>query len=115
MVRYKLVRIVNRRYLSANQYAQESDGVNCLEYVVGKETSAKRGVACYKAESNATVLHHILETRDYFNKGKPIALLKLESIGRCIPYPDARFKSGGVYRGGVHYPKVKVLEVVQLF
>ncbi len=114
MKRYKLARIVDGRFLSANQGETWPVGERCLEYRVGEIVSASnKGIACYKRKEDALKEHHIKETRDSFNSGNPIALLTLKPIGRVV-YKAENYGKGMVYEGGVNYRSVEVLKAVQL-
>ena len=114
MTRYKLVRIVDGRYLSANTMEREPDGDSCLEYKVGEKTSVKdMGVACYKKKENALVPKHIKETQHYWNGGDPIALLKLKPIGRRV-FTTCSYRKGMCYEGGINSRGVEVLEVLPI-
>ena len=100
MIRYKLVRIINGHYLSANQKATAPIPDQCLEYVVGRVTrTGGMGVACYKELSDAITPDHIGETMRFFNNGKPIALLKLEPIGGSLVLDPETYKAKGCYAG----------------
>lgn len=108
MKRYKLVRIVDGRFLSANTVC------NPLTYTVGEITETRGiGIACYKKLKCVRVYKHISETMNAFNRGNPVAILEVESIGRHIPKADTRYRPGYCYEGGVNYPAVKVIRVVQ--
>lgn len=112
MIRYKLARIVGERYLSANQNELEPNGIICLEYRVGEITCAKGvGVACYKRKENALTPGNIKETKGYYNKGRPIALLKLKPTGKATHYRPTNYGEDGPYAGGINYRSVEVLEV----
>ena len=114
MTRYKLARIVNGKYLSANQGATDPDGTFCLEYRVGEITSTGGvGVACYKKKENALTDDHIRETRNGFNDGKPITLLTLRPIGRPV-FSAINYGIGMSYEGGINYRSVEVLKAVQV-
>uniref|UniRef100_A0A6M3LFF7 Uncharacterized protein n=1 Tax=viral metagenome TaxID=1070528 RepID=A0A6M3LFF7_9ZZZZ len=113
-IRYKLARIVNGKYLSANQREREPYPPYCLEYEVGEVVEApNKGIACYKRRKNALTPLHIAETSDYFNNGEPIALLKLEAIGRSV-WTSFSYRKGETYEGGINYGKVKVLEATTI-
>ena len=115
MIRYKLVRIINGHYLSANQKAIVPIPDQCLEYVVGWVTrTGSMGVAGYKELSDALTPGHIGETMR-FNRGKPIALLKLEPIGDPLVNDPDIYNVKGCYAGGINYQGVKVLEAIPLF
>lgn len=114
MIRYKLVRIVGGRYLSANQAEDEPRGISCLEYRVGEITKVLGlGVACYKRKKDALKPGHIRETQKAFNGGRPIALLRLRPIGSRV-FTDCRYKRGKVYEGGINYRSVEVLKATQI-
>lgn len=115
MVRYKLVRIVGGRYLSANQEDLEPQTPFCFEYKVGEVTKIEGyfGVACYKRKKDAVTPAHIKETRYYFNKGDPIALLSIKPLGRRV-YTDGQYRKGGCYEGGINYRSVEVLKATEL-
>ncbi|KKK57599.1 hypothetical protein LCGC14_3052870, partial [marine sediment metagenome] len=80
--RFKLVRICDGKYLSANQREITPTPPNCLEYKVGEVTRVGgMGIACYKTLAYADKTNHIKETRHHFNGGDPIAIIELEPIG----------------------------------
>lgn len=109
MKRYKLVRIVDGEFHSANTPWEP------LTYTIGEVTSAPNlGIACYKTLEYADRPNHIRETQLSFNDGNPIAILEVKSIGRHIPKPDPyRYCRGGCYEGGVNYSSVRVIKVVK--
>ena len=110
MKRYKLVRIINDKFYSANTTYRP------LKYVIGKITSAKPpGLACYKLLKNAKVQENIKETMQRFNGGEPVAILEVRPIGSALPLVDIRYKVGGVYEGGINYLSVCVIRVVKTF
>ena len=114
MTRYKLVRIVDGRYLSANQRDEKPVRNYCLEYKVGKSTAVGgMGVACYKKRENALTPEHVAETRGHFNCGKPIALLELKPSGRTVFKADS-YAKGHCYEGGINYRSVEVLEATMV-
>lgn len=107
--RYKLVRIVDGRFFSANTLPPRME----LEYIVGRTTRATGlGVACYKRLEDAKAPRHLRETMGCFNKGKPIAILEVEPVGEADSGADVRYFKGGYYEGGINYPAVKVIKVV---
>lgn len=109
MKRYKLTRVVDGRFFSANTPSPTEQ----LEYVVGEITKAGGlGIACYKDLGKVITYNHISETMDSFNAGNPVAILEVESIGRHISKADIRYLKGSCYEGGVNYPAVKVIRVV---
>ncbi len=110
MKRYKLVRIVEGEFHSANTEM----GYGGLKYKVGHTTKAKgRGIACYKTLSYVDRPNHIRETMDSFNGGNPIAILEVKSIGNHTLRADTRYQRGMCYEGGVNYPAVHVVRVVK--
>lgn len=114
MIRYKLVRIVDGHFLSANSVKRDIYHLFCYEYKVGKITEIPYiGVACYKRLCDANKAHHINEAMYSFNSGNPVAILRVQSFGRPV-FRDDRYEAGGVYEGGVNYRKVKVLGVVKI-
>ena len=115
MRRYKLARIVNGQYLSANQCLFKADGKHCLEYIVGQTTSIDNeiGIACYKTKRNALKRDHIGETKDY-NNGKPIALLTLQTTDEPTKFHPFVYSKAGCYSGGINYPSVMVLEAMEI-
>ena len=119
--RYKLVRICNGKYLSANargtKPAQSNEeGIlrfDVLQYKVGKTTRCpSRGVACYKELRFANTPAHIHETQHHFNQDKPIAILELEPIGKPVWHSE-NYNEGKPYEGGVNYRAVKVTRVIK--
>ncbi len=119
MDRYKLARVVDGMYLSANNEAERPwpkatiFADSCLEYKVGEVTTAKgKGVACYAKREDAMRLAHRQEAQG-FNHGMPIVLLTLRPIGRTV-YADKRYCKGGAYEGGRNYRSVEVLAVTRI-
>lgn len=109
MKRYKLVRIVNERYFSAN-----TTDNRCIEYKIGEMAQASgKGMACYKTIKYATHPHNLREAM-FFNGGKPVAVLVVEPTARAIPEADIRYRKGGCYEGGINYPAVRVAKVLQV-
>jgi len=112
--RYKLVRICNDKFLSANSYSFAPFYPVTLEYKVGEVTECEhQGVACYKTLKYADVKDHIDETMKTFNKGNPIAVIELEPVGKPV-FRDSRYGKNQVYAGGVNYRAVKVLRVIRV-
>ncbi|KKM61555.1 hypothetical protein LCGC14_1530630, partial [marine sediment metagenome] len=88
MKRYKLVRIVDGRFYSANTRKDYGFSPNELEYTVGKVTEAANlGIACYKRLEDVRKWDHLDETMR-FHKGKPIAILEVEPMGEFIREAD---------------------------
>ena len=114
MIRYKLARIVDGRYLSANQQDDLPVANRCLEYKVGAVVGVGgKGIACYKKRENALKPHHIDETRGHFNCGKPIALLELKPSGKPV-FKALEYEKGRCYEGGINYRSAKVLSATML-
>ena len=108
MKRYKLVRIIDGEFFSANTIE------NPILYKVGEVAGAEdKGIACYKSLKSVDKPSHIEETRYSFNGGNPIAILEVEP--RSEPCWDTpAYGKGGVYAGGINYQSVKVLSVVRI-
>lgn len=114
--RYKLARVCNGKYLSANQNEFRPVRNRCLEYKVGEVTECgnTEGVACYKTLKDCDKKVHIEETMMSFNGGGPIVILKLKPIGKpLIGAETIRYRKGGYYAGGINYKAVEVIEVVR--
>lgn len=108
MKRYKLVRIINGKYFSANTKD------NPIRYEVGEIAKNRNlGIACYKTVKSTVARDHINETRYSFNNGNPIAILEVEPIGKQA-YRDIRYGKNGCYEGGINYESVRVLSVVRV-
>ena len=107
MKRYKLVRIRDNKYISANtRYSP-------LIYEVGEITTTPgKGVACYKSMEYADTFEHIQETMTFFNYGEPIAILEVEPIGRTV-WRAKNYGRGGAYEGGINYRGVRVLNIAK--
>ena len=111
--KFKLVRICEEKYLSANADDSVPRPPFCLEYKVGEVTETiGLGIACYKTLKCANTSDHIRETMSSFNRGKPIAIIELEPIGKPV-YRDIRYGRSGCYAGGINYRAVKVVRVIK--
>lgn len=112
--KFKLVRICEGKYLSANASDTVPRPPFCLEYKVGEVTEVDSlGIACYKTLEQASRSNHISETMDAFNGGKAIAVIALEPIGKSV-YKDIRYEKGRCYEGGINYRAVKVVGIVRV-
>ena len=108
MKRYKLVRVVEDKFYSANTI-----GYRKLEYKVGNITSADGdGIACYKLLKYPKEQRHIRETMHSFNDDKPVAILEVEPLGKAIHLADRRYRKGFPYEGGINYFAVHIVRVV---
>lgn len=127
---YKLVRIVDGKYLSANTEASKPSGCyweNCLEYKIGETTydhplgGDNEGLSAYetfalakgkKHGRNPSLYrygYHIRETMHSFNEGRPVAILKCRTMATSTPLDSL------CYLGAIRCPALQVISLVEKF
>ena len=107
MKKYKLVRVINGKYFSANTICAP------IEYRIGEIAAVDgRGIACYKRLADVDRWKHLKETSDYFNNRGLVAILWVVPIGRTV-FRAENYRPGGSYEGGINYRSVKVEAVVK--
>ena len=108
MKKYKLVRVINGKYFSANTTRSP------IEYRIGEiATVDGRGIACYKRLGDVNKWEHLDETSRGFNGKEPVAILRVVPIGGRVYRDPYRYGKGGSYEGGINYRSVKVEAVVK--